>query len=100
MWTPIAATFAPSTQTPVAPGSGPDAEFGQRLDQNLFQRAQVGDHVALPFAQIENRIADDLAGTVIGHVAAAIGVVQFDSRALQALRDEPADFRRGRCGPW
>ena len=46
-------------------------------------RAHVGAHVALPIAQIEDRIADQLAGTVIRDVAAAIGGVEGDAGARQ-----------------
>ena len=45
--------------------------------------ANVGAHVALPFSQIEDRIADDLARTVIGDVAAAVGGVELDAGARQ-----------------
>ena len=45
--------------------------------------AHVRADIALPFAQIEDRIADELAGTVIGHVAAAVRGIECDARALQ-----------------
>ena len=48
-------------------------------------RAHVRHHVALPFSQIEDRIADDLAGPVIGDVAAAVGVMKLDAGALAAF---------------
>ena len=89
MCTPIAAIFAKppgvETHTPVAPFQtlAPDVELGQRPDQHLFDAADVGDHIALPFSQIEDGVSDHLAGTVIGHIAAAIGVMEFDAGASQ-----------------
>jgi hypothetical protein len=50
-----------------------DAEIRQSIDQRLFDSPHVGPHVALPLAQIEDRIADDLSWAVIGDVAAAVG---------------------------
>src|SRR5689334_25157471 len=63
--------------------AGLDREFGQRADDDLLDRADVSDHVSLPFSQIENRIADDLAGTVVGDVAAAVGRVKGDASAAE-----------------
>ena len=42
-------------------------------------------HVATVWAQIEDRVRHDLAGTVIRHVATAAGIVHFDT-ALRELR--------------
>ena len=89
-----------SIQTPVAPGSRPLSmpKSAKRVDNRLLHRAHVRDDVALPLAQIENRIADDLARTVIGDVAAAIGLVKCDAGARAAPRRAPADSPCARCG--
>ncbi len=55
----------------------------KRVDEHLLDGAHISAHVALPFAQIQDRIADDLAGTVIGHVAAAVGGIECDAGAAQ-----------------
>ena len=40
--------------------------------------SNVPANVAAMFGEIENRVADDLAGAVIGDVAAAVGGMEFD----------------------
>src|SRR5882724_5694053 len=50
-----------------------DAAFCQRINDDLLDGANISHHVALPFSQIEDGITDDLAGAVIGNVAAAVG---------------------------
>ncbi len=65
--------------------AGGDAEIGQSSDEHFFQRADVSRHVALPLAQIENRIAHQLPGTMISNVAAAIGRVKCHAGAFQDL---------------
>ncbi len=67
-----------------APGC--DAEIGKRVDQNLFNRAHVEMHVALPIMKIQNGITDDLAGSMISDIASAIGFVEPDSRAREHFR--------------
>ena len=42
-------------------------------------------HVAAIGLQVEDRIADDLAGTVIGDVAAAAGLVHLDAQLGEPL---------------
>jgi hypothetical protein len=49
----------------------------------LLDGAHISAHVALPVAEVENRVADKLAGAVIGDVAAAIGGVESDAGAAQ-----------------
>ena len=63
--------------------AGLDAEIRQSIDQGLFDGPHVGSHIALPFAQVEDGIAHDLSGAVIGDVAAAIGRVEGDAGARQ-----------------
>ena len=45
-----------------------------RLDQHLLEIAHVAVHVAAIRLQVDDRIADELARAVIGHVAAAAGL--------------------------
>ena len=56
-----------------------------RVDHHLLEGAHVRHNVALPFAQIEDRVADHLAGAVIGDVAAAVGGLQVDAALLISL---------------
>jgi len=51
-----------------------ESEDGDALDEHLFEEAQVGVQV-LSWCQVDDRIADDLAGAVVGDVAAT---VRFD----------------------
>ena len=52
-------------------------EVGQRVDHQLLDRAHVGDgvgHAAPALARHrQDRVADELAGAVVGDVAAAVG---------------------------
>src|SRR5580658_8039517 len=64
---------------------GVNIEVGKRIDQNLFDPADECAHVALPIAQIHDRICHDLPRPVISDVAAAVALMQFDSRAEQHL---------------
>ena len=52
-----------------------DAEGRQRFDQRRLQRAHVPARALPPAAQIENRVADELAGAVESDVAAAVGAM-------------------------
>jgi hypothetical protein len=60
-----------------------DTEIRQCVDQGLFNGSYVRAHVALPFAQVQDGIADDLSRSVIGDVAAAVGGVEGDAGAGQ-----------------
>src|SRR5579871_745877 len=62
---------------------GLDAEFVQSVDNRLLHGPNIGDHVALPFSQIENGISDDLTGAMIGDVAAPIGGMKGNAGAAQ-----------------
>ena len=65
-----------------------DAEIAAGADQNFFQAAHklYGADFGLEAAQIEDRIGDELAGTMEGDVAAAIDFVQLDTALRQELR--------------
>ncbi len=67
------------------------AEVAAGADQHLFQQANIIDRAEVwaffsgkIAAQIDDGIADQLTGTVVGYVAAAIDLVQLDS----ALREQ------------
>jgi hypothetical protein len=57
---------------------GGDAEAGGGADHDFFKGANVPVHVSLDARQIENGVADDLAGAVISDVSTAIGFVKLD----------------------
>src|ERR1700678_3061669 len=65
--------------------SGCQAELRQSIDDYLLDSPDVSHYVAFPFSQIHDRIADDLAGTVIRDVAAAVGGVELDAGAAQGI---------------
>ena len=80
-----------------APALGPDAgealnPFGRDAkrsghpDQNLFEIADVLVHVAPVRAEIEDGIADELTGTVVGDVSATTGLEDLHARFLQVGR--------------
>ena len=70
--TPIAASFSSPTHTPVSPASARrNAEPGHRTDQHLFQIANVTVNVAAIRAEVDDRVADELTGTVIRDIPAA-----------------------------
>src|SRR5277367_1911839 len=48
-----------------------DAELCERIDHRRFETAEILRHVAVATFELENRIADQLAGAVIGHLSAA-----------------------------
>jgi hypothetical protein len=57
---------------------GGDTEISGGADHGLFEGADVPVDVATDGIEIEDRIADDLAGAVIRYVAAAVGFAEFD----------------------
>src|SRR3954447_1798878 len=61
-----------------------NAERRERLDQRLLELAAVALHVLTVPGQVEDRVADELAGAVVGGLAAAVG---FDDLDLGAVGD-------------
>ena len=57
---------------------GGDAEIGGGADHGLFEGADVPVDVAPNGIEIKDWITDDLAGAVIGDVAAAVGFTELD----------------------
>ncbi len=66
-----------------------NAKNSQRVDQTALDAIEIRMDVAFPFSQIENRIANKLAGAVIGNVAPAIGFEIIDAGSAP-------DFRAGK----
>jgi len=62
-----------------------DAEIRQRVDQGLFDGPYVRAHIALPLAQVQDGVADDLSRPVVGHVAAPVRGMEGDTGAAQDL---------------
>ena len=88
MRTPIAASFSRPTQTPVSPSTraAVDAEVGRRPNQHFFEIAHVAVDVAAIGLEIDDRIADELPGPVVGDVAAAAGLVDLDAARRERIR--------------
>ena len=55
-----------------------DAEIAGGADHGLFERADVPVDVAADGIEIEDGVADDLAGAVVGDIAAAVGFAELD----------------------
>ena len=64
---------------------GLDVGFGEGIDDHLFECADVGNDVALPIAEVEDGVDDELAGAVVGDIAAAVGVDELDARLREEL---------------
>jgi hypothetical protein len=58
---------------------GRDREFGERINKDLLNSAHIFHYVAFPVTQVDDRVADDLAGTVIRYVASTIRCVKLDA---------------------
>src|ERR1044072_2618131 len=58
---------------------GGDAVLGARADQHFLEIRHVLAHVAIPFPEVEDRIAGELAAAVIGDVAAALRGEEADA---------------------
>ena len=53
--------------------SAVDAELGEHVDEDALEPAHVADHVDR-LGEAQDRVADELAGTVPGDLAAAVDV--------------------------
>ena len=84
---------APAARVAVAP-AGLDAERGAGRDQRRLERPdERSDHAGRGRDSADDRVRHQLAGTVVGHLAAAL-----DPDDLDAAR-EPGPRRRRGCGP-
>ena len=70
---------------------GLDAEVAADLDQRLLEPSDVADHVER-LGQLDDRVADELAGTVPGDLAAAVDI---DDRCAV---DRPLEVERALAG--
>src|SRR5438046_7128599 len=69
--------------------SSGDAKIRARTNHRFFQHAYVPSDIAPDSGKLQDRIANDLAGTVVGDVAAAVGEVKFNIFLLQeAVRSQ------------
>ena len=75
----------PDTALPFFAGRR-DSEVGDGPNQHFLQLGHILTNVAGPFAKMEDRIADDLPGTVVGDVAAARRFEKADSGGAKRLR--------------
>src|SRR5690606_27515169 len=57
---------------------GRDAPAGQGVDDRLLDAADVVAHAQLQPAQVDQRIGHQLAGAVVGHLAAAVHLQHRD----------------------
>jgi hypothetical protein len=98
--TPIAATLRVSDPDAglALPAGGHESKVSDRADEHILEQAQVGVQVPVRVER-DDRVADDLAGAVIGDVTAAVGSRRGDAFARQAV-DVPAQIRlRPRAHP-
>ena len=82
MRTPMAASFSSPTQAPVSPGDSRSPSrriVAAACDHHLLEIAHVAVHVAAIGPQIDDRIAHQLAGAVVGDVAAASRLEDLDA---------------------
>ena len=59
------------------------AELGQRFDNRPLQQSHVGDGAKPSRPDIDDRLADQLSRTMIGCLAATVGLVNLDTRVFQ-----------------
>src|SRR6185503_721918 len=57
-----------------------DAEWLQRADERLLEIAAVALHVLPVAREVENRVADELAGRVVGGLSTAVRLNDLDVR--------------------
>ena len=77
-----------------ADAAGRHAEIRADANHQLLEIAHVRVHVAPIRLEVDDRIADELPGAVIGHVAAATRLVHLDAPGREHLRRRD-DVRAG-----
>src|SRR5438445_756811 len=60
-----------------------DAEPGERVDHGLLEQAHVVVQAEAVGVEVEDRVDDQLAGAVVGDVAAAVGFGEVDAGGLE-----------------
>src|SRR5215213_652593 len=66
--------------------AGGHTPIGADADHHFLDVANVAMHVAAIRLEVDDRVADDLPGTVIRHVAAAAGLLDVDATFRKLLR--------------
>ena len=74
---------------------GRDAEVRGSTNHGFFERADVPVHVAADAIEIEDGVTDDLAGPMIGDIAAAVRFPEFDAFLAQDVFRREQIFRTG-----
>ena len=96
-WIPIDAIFrgGDSSQTPVSPSMrvASTSNARHRPDQRLLEVAAEALHVLAVAREVEDRVADELSGRVVGRLAAA---VDLDDRDVGAVGH--VHLSLARCG--
>ena len=62
-----------------------DAQVGARANHRLFEQLHVAADVTAVGVEVDDRVADELAGAVVGDVAAAAGLVDFEAARAEEL---------------
>ena len=62
---------------------GGDAEPGQSVDQGLLQRPQVPMQVLAVVREVDDGIADELTGAVVGHISPTLDLEHLDPGAVR-----------------
>ncbi len=104
---PMAAVLQDPHQTPVRPQIRPartPKPPQRRISASSIPRTKSTGPMRPPFAaaqgaQIEDRVAHQLTRPVIGHVAAAVDLVDGDAARGRAARRRRGYSRGARCGP-
>src|SRR5262245_22289977 len=60
-----------------------DAELGQDAEHRLLQIAHIAVQVTTVGSEIQNRIRDELAGSVVGDITATSGVELLDAEGCE-----------------
>src|SRR5712671_5421910 len=60
-----------------------NAEIAGCADHDFFEHTHVPDYIASNSGEVEDRVADNLARSVIGDVATAAGFVKLDALLAQ-----------------
>ena len=96
-WMPMLAILRPAVHTPVSPGcrSAAEPERAQRGDERRLELAQVPVQVLPVLPEVEDRVADELARAVVGHVPAALDLGHLDPAPLELGRRERQAGRPG-----
>ena len=84
MWTPIAAILSLPTQTDVTRSRSVERaaaipKSAEGADQDLLEIGHVALDVAPVGREVQDRVAHELSGAVVGDLAAAVGLAHGDA---------------------